>query len=92
MYKFNQKKIAESLSIDFKELEIGKFGKIFIPDACLEEDAKCNTHFAFHGTEKKFKKMMKYNHFAASNNIIVVYPKSKNAWDVYGEEDENYDT
>ena len=68
-----------------------------MPDACLEEDmlGKCHVHFAFHGEGEQSlaTRKTKYNHFAASNNIIMVYPRSYAAWDYKGEIDEdNYMT
>jgi len=71
------------------------FGKIYIPNSCLEAEAECHVHFAFHGERDWHLENRKtqYNHFAAKNNIIMVYPKTYAAWDNDGDIDEdNYMT
>ena len=64
------------------------YGNIYVPNACKEEDANCHVHFAFHGTDgiDIGTKKNKYNHFAATNNVVMVYPRSNAypAWDIFG--------
>ena len=55
-----------------------KSGKVYVPDACYE-NVKCRVHLAFHdctGTADELAMYSEYNNFAASNNIIIVYPES----------------
>ena len=70
------------------------WGKIYIPNSCLEAEAECHVHFAFHGAgcQALDGKRSQYNHFAAKNNVIMVYPRSHAAWDNDGEIDDNYMT
>ena len=53
-------------------------GKIYIPDACYEE--QCRVHVTFHdctSSADAIAQYSQYNNFAASNNIIVVYPETE---------------
>jgi len=85
---FDQHEIATSLGIDFDEAGIREHGLIYIPDACREVDANCNTHVAFHGSYGNGRKLARhYTRFAAVNNIIMLFPQSSEAWDVFGEID-----
>ena len=53
-------------------------GKVYIPDACYEQ--QCKVHVAFHdctSSADAIARYSQYNSFAASNNIIVVYPETE---------------
>lgn len=96
MYTFDQWEIAGSIPVDFDQMQMQQNGKIYIPDQCLEEEfsGRCHAHVAFYDSDgkNKAKKWHQLNHFAAVNNIIMVYPHSEVAWDVFGELDEDYAT
>jgi hypothetical protein len=69
-----------------------RYGKIYVPSQC-EGDTLCDIHFSFHNDEKGcFSRVMAYGNFAAANDIILVFPTSRNGWDLYGDDDVDYDT
>ena len=90
--KFDQEEIVETLAdIDFEDTDMKEYGKIYVPTPCLTE--QCHVHFAFHGSgcADLDKRQSQYNHFAASNNVIMVYPRTSAIWDNYGDVDpDNY--
>ena len=53
-------------------------GKVYIPHTC--EYDTCKVHIAFHdciSSAEEIASYSEYNNFAASNNIIIVYPESE---------------
>jgi hypothetical protein len=50
-FEFSQKELVESIGLNFDEVRMNDFGRIYVPDSCLE--SKCHVHFAFHGKGQK---------------------------------------
>ena len=74
--KFDQKEFVQD-DWTFDETTLREFGYVFVPDAC--QTKSCNVHFAFHGCNapvETFVYNLGYNEFAATNQIIMVYPDS----------------
>ena len=62
----------------FEDSTLKDFGLVYVPDSCKTKS--CNVHFVFHGcgaSAQPFATKMGYNEFAATNDIIMVYPDSK---------------
>ena len=78
----------------WNETEFRKYGWIYTPKYC--EENRCHVHLAFHGCGGNPKDMANdYEYFglntiAGANNIIVVYPGSKNCFNDEGKFDNDY--
>jgi poly(3-hydroxybutyrate) depolymerase len=66
-------------------------GYVFIPYACQKEGANCDLHVSMHGcgqgdpvtwceNEARY-----YGMYAASNNLIILYPMAEFCWDSKGD-------
>ena len=59
-------------------------GWVYIPDVCYS--TTCKLHVAFHGCTQSAEDLNSYagyNKFAATNNVIMVYPETF-CWNIYG--------
>jgi hypothetical protein len=79
-------------------------GHVYVPASCNLE--QCRLHVAFHGCNQNvdsvyddFIRDAGYNRWAASNNIVVLYPQTKasaanpnRCWDFWGYSGSNYNT
>jgi hypothetical protein len=79
-------------------------GYLYIPSSCAAE--QCRLHVAFHGCNQNadsvhddFIRDAGYNRWAASNNIVVLYPQTKasaanpnRCWDFWGYSGSSYYT
>jgi hypothetical protein len=79
-------------------------GYLYVPTSCAAE--QCRVHVAFHGCNQNvdsvfddFVRDAGYNRWAASNNIVVLYPQTtasaanpNRCWDFWGYSGSNYDT
>src|SRR5215213_196433 len=79
-------------------------GHVYVPRKCAEES--CRLHVAFHGCNQDVDKIQDdffrdagYNRWAATNNIVVLYPQTTQAatnpnrcWDFWGYTGLNYYT
>lgn len=78
--KFAQKEFLGETSV-FQYDGFDEYGWIYYPNACLEDGAKCKTHFWMHGCmqtaaingEVVFRNAG-FLEYAASNDIITVFP------------------
>ena len=59
----------------WEETTLKDFGYVYVPHTCKTKS--CNVHFVFHGCNAdSFAQKYGYNEFAATNDIIMVYPDS----------------
>jgi poly(3-hydroxybutyrate) depolymerase len=100
---FDQQKLggeaAESLADE---------GYVYVPEACLQGQ-ECRAHVSFHGCNQNIEAVGNdyasktgINHWADSNNLVVLYPQTKKSlfmplnpqacWDWWGYTDEQYAT
>ncbi|MCY7296851.1 extracellular catalytic domain type 2 short-chain-length polyhydroxyalkanoate depolymerase [Alteromonas sp. a30] len=87
---------------------IGAYAYAYVPSQC-ESGAMCRLHIAFHGCNQndtavslQFVEKTGYNRWAENNDLVVLYPQTKNSnmmpfnpqgcWDWWGYTDENYAT
>ena len=61
----------------FDETTLKDFGYVYVPDTCKAK--QCNVHFVFHGCRGDAfgSTHLGYNEFAATNDMIIVYPDSE---------------
>jgi poly(3-hydroxybutyrate) depolymerase len=66
-------------------VSMNEVGHLYVPASCAE-GARCRLHVAFHGCQQYQEKIgdaffanAGYNHWAESNDIVVLYPQTK-AW------------
>jgi hypothetical protein len=86
LFKFDQARFLENDSELIGRASLGEYGYLFVPDACKSGLASCRLHIALHGcrmgTNRQgyttlnpiFVENAGYNEWAASNNIVVLYP------------------
>ena len=59
-------------------------GYVYVPNDCKNAKTKCHLHVCLHGgkdgDEKFITEAMNIIQYAASNNIIVMYPFAQNKW------------
>ena len=76
---FNQGEfVGIGSDIPFKESKWGSTGKVFIPTSC--QSTTCRVHISFHGCSSNADTIAyrsEYVAFAATNNIITVFPNSE---------------
>lgn len=71
---------------------------IFYPHPCIDRGAMCNLHVVLHGCgdserHRIVEQIGRYwGKYAASNNLILLYPFVIECWDTYGYTGENYAT
>merc|ERR1712086_879605 len=70
-----------------KGAKLDKYGYMYVPKAC-KKDKSCNLHFHFHGcmsSGKIYKDTLNRKtgllEFAATNNIVVVFPQNDDIFD-----------
>ena len=64
--------------------QVGEEGYVYVPDACKARTARCKLHIALHGCTQsayavgdKFVKNTGLNHWAETNNIVILYPQAE---------------
>ncbi len=89
-----------------KRETLGDNAYVYVPQHCADGNS-CRLHISFHGCNQnadtiglQFVSNTGYNQWAESNNIVVLYPQTKNSnmmpfnpqgcWDWWGYTDENY--
>ncbi|OOV86149.1 extracellular catalytic domain type 2 short-chain-length polyhydroxyalkanoate depolymerase [Oceanospirillum linum] len=79
-------------------------GYLYIPEACRDDNNRCQLHIALHGcdqsaevAEDHFIRNSGFNRWAETNNIVVLYPQAKKSlpnpkgcWDWWGYESEPF--
>ena len=79
-------------------------GYLYIPEACHDDNNRCQLHIALHGcdqsaevAEDHFIRNSGFNRWAETNNIVVLYPQTKKSlpnpkgcWDWWGYESEPF--
>jgi len=102
--KFISYKQAELANIS--EAGMNETGFAFVPNSCLEGES-CKLHISFHGCNQSidnvndsYAKQAGFNEWAASNNMVVLYPQTEKStmmpmnpqacWDWWGYTGENY--
>lgn len=85
---------------------LGDNAYLYVPESCAQ-GSSCRLHISFHGCNQnadtidlQFVSDTGYNRWAESNDIVVLYPQTKNSnmlpfnpqgcWDWWGYTDENY--
>jgi hypothetical protein len=76
-----------------------EFGYVYLPDSCKkkhENKKQCNLHISLHGCKfgslKLWIENYDYARYAASNDIIMLFPFSEDCFDVQGETNDKYAT
>lgn len=99
-------KIEQSELTNLSSTSLHEFGYLYVPTSC-KNGAQCRLHISFHGcnqaianVEDTYAKHTGLNRWAATNNIIVLYPQiegstimpmnPQSCWDWWGYTDENY--
>ncbi len=99
-------KIEQSELTNLRSTSLHEFGYLYVPNACAN-DAQCKLHISFHGcnqaigdVEDTYAKHTGLNRWAATNNIVILYPQiegstimpmnPQSCWDWWGYTDENY--
>jgi poly(3-hydroxybutyrate) depolymerase len=72
---------------------MSEYGYIYIPHNC--QKGGCNLHVSLHGclgtgSIDSYIKDCDYLKYAASNDLIMLWPVDKNCWDVFGYTNEQY--
>lgn len=94
---FDQKEFVSDLYV-FNTSSMDELGYVYIPHACREEGSDCRVHVAIHGClqgrnkiDDTFTKQAGYLEWAASNNLIILFPQAKTndlnpkgCWDFWG--------
>ena len=69
---------------DIKNAKLQNEGYVFLPHNCKEAKTKCKLHVCLHGgkdgNEKWVTQSMNVLQYAASNDIIVLYPFATKKW------------
>lgn len=85
---------------------LGENAYLYVPESCAN-GAACRLHISFHGCNQneqsidlQFVEQTGYNRWAENNDLVVLYPQTKNSnmlpfnpqgcWDWWGYTDENY--
>jgi poly(3-hydroxybutyrate) depolymerase len=93
---------AEFFSGPENTLSMHRVGFLYVPHAC--QGARCRLHIAFHGCRQDtasihddFVRDAGYNRWAATNNIVVLYPQAtassdnpNRCWDFWGYTGQDY--
>ena len=99
-------KIEQSDLADIDSTSLHNNGFLYVPNSCTE-GVKCKLHISFHGcnqaidnVDDTYAKHNGINRWAATNNMVVLYPQIKGSsvfpmnpqscWDWWGYTDENY--
>ena len=78
--KFDQFKFAKSLGLDQDRLGVKQWGFYYIPNECVKKS--CRVQLLLHGCGGMAEYWAEaFAPYAASNDIIQVYPQGINCWD-----------
>ena len=94
---FDQKEFVSALYV-WDTSSMDDLGYVYIPHECRKDGANCKVHVGIHGCEQgrnkidgTFVKNAGYLEWAASNNLIVLFPQAKTntlnpkgCWDFWG--------
>ena len=79
---FNQLEFVDAWNWQYSGIH--KWGYVFFPLQCLEEDAKCKVHVYLHGGAAAYEfagmdyiKHAGFNDWAVTNDLIILYPQTK---------------